>query len=80
MNLLNDVKTVCALLSISRTHLYEEIKRGRLSPVKSGNKTLFHRDELERYAASLHSPAALNAKAPLRLDATLIAGGDASAD
>lgn len=53
MNLLNDVKTTCQLLSIGRTHLYEEIKRGRIAPVKSGTKTLFHRKELERYAASL---------------------------
>ncbi len=53
MNLLNDVKTTCRLLSMSRTHLYEEIKRGRITPVKSGSKTLFHRAELERYAASL---------------------------
>lgn len=80
MNLLNDVKTVCALLSVSRTHLYEEIKRGRITPVKSGNKTLFHRDELERYAANLYSPKAANATATVRLDAMLIAGGDASAD
>lgn len=61
MNLLNDVKTTCQLLSMSRTHLYEEIKRGRLTPVKSGAKTLFHKAELERYAASLarseHHPA-----------------------
>ena len=53
MNLLNDVKTTCRLLSMSRTHLYEEIKRGRITPVKSGRKTLFHRVEVERYAASL---------------------------
>ena len=53
MNLLNDVKTTCQLLSMSRTHLYEEIKRGRIAPVKSGTKTLFHKTELERYAASL---------------------------
>lgn len=53
MNLLNDVKTTCKLLSMSRTHLYEEIKRGRITPVKSGSKTLFHHAEIERYAASL---------------------------
>lgn len=56
MNLLNDVKSTCRMLSISRTYLYSEIKRGRLTPLKCGTKTVFHRDELERYAAHLRSP------------------------
>ena len=75
MNLLNDVKTTCRLLSMSRTYLYNEIKRGRLTPLKSGTKTVFHRDEIERYAAHLQSPVAAS-----RLDASLVAGGAAAAD
>ena len=53
MNVLNDVKTTCRMLSISQTTLYEEIKGGRIVPVKIGTRTLFHRDEVQRYVASL---------------------------
>lgn len=53
MNLLNDVTSTCRLLSMSKTHLYDEVKRGRIKAVKSGTRTFFHRAEIERYAASL---------------------------
>lgn len=53
MNVLNDVKTTCQLLSMSRSALYEAMAAGLIRAVKIGRKTLFHRDEIERFAASL---------------------------
>jgi excisionase family DNA binding protein len=53
MNILNDVKTTCELLSMSRSALYEAMASGLIHAVKNGRKTLFHRDEIERFAASL---------------------------
>lgn len=53
MNLLNDVKATCRLLSMSRSALYEAIKEGRISALKNGKRTLFHRDGIERFAARL---------------------------
>jgi excisionase family DNA binding protein len=38
---------------MSRTALYAAIKQGRIKAVKNGFRTLFHRDEIERFAASL---------------------------
>ncbi|WP_415018688.1 helix-turn-helix domain-containing protein [Aestuariivirga sp.] len=45
------VPEACHLLRISRTVLYEHIARGTLKPIKRGRRTLFHRDEVERFAA-----------------------------
>lgn len=56
MQLLNDVEATCALLSIARTSLYAEVRAGRIATVKRGKRTFFHRDEIERYVASLARP------------------------
>ncbi|MFN2099616.1 helix-turn-helix domain-containing protein [Altererythrobacter sp. MF3-039] len=53
MNVLNDVKTTCRQLSMSRSALYVAVKEGRISALKNGNRTLFHRDEIERFAGRL---------------------------
>jgi excisionase family DNA binding protein len=53
MNVLNDVKTTCQLLSMSRSALYEAVKEGRIRALKNGSRTLFHRDEIERFAGLL---------------------------
>jgi excisionase family DNA binding protein len=56
MNVLNSVRDTCRFLCMSRTALYANVRSGRIRPVKQGSRTLFHRDEIERYAAQL--PAA----------------------
>jgi excisionase family DNA binding protein len=53
MQILYDVREACGLLSLSRSALYRAIKDGRIRPLKNGKRTLFHRDELERFVASL---------------------------
>ena len=53
MNILFDVKHTCGMLSMSRTGLYDALKTGRIKALKSGKRTLFHRDEIERFVASL---------------------------
>lgn len=53
LNLLNDVKATCQLLSMSRSALYEALKQGRIAAVKNGSRTLFHRSEIERFASNL---------------------------
>ena len=53
MNVLNDVKTTCQLLSMSRSALYLAVKEGRICALKNGTRTLFHRDEIERFAGRL---------------------------
>jgi hypothetical protein len=60
MNILNDVKATCRLLSMSRSALYVAKAEGRIIPVKNGSRTLFHRDEIERFAASLKKFRKLN--------------------
>lgn len=55
MNVLNDIKTTCQLLSMSRSALYAAVKEGRICALKNGNRTLFHRDEIEKYAERLPS-------------------------
>jgi len=47
------VHEICGILNMSRTALYAAIKQGRIKAVKNGFRTLFHRDEIERFAASL---------------------------
>lgn len=53
MNVLNDVKATCKLLSMSRSALYQAMKEGRICALKNGSRTLFHRDEIERFAGRL---------------------------
>ena len=53
MQILYDIKEACTLLSLSRSALYRAIKEGRIRPLKNGKRTLIHRDELERFVASL---------------------------
>lgn len=43
----------CRLLNMSRSKLYQEMDAGRLTWVKNGRRSFFHKDELERYAAAL---------------------------
>lgn len=57
MNVLNSVRDTCRLLCMSRTALYAAVRDGRIKPLKQGARTLFHRDEIERYAASLPAHA-----------------------
>lgn len=53
MNVLNDVKATCQLLSMSRSALYEAVKQGRICALKNGSRTVFHRDEIFRFAGRL---------------------------
>lgn len=53
MNVLFDVNTTACMLCMSRSTLYDALRLGRISAVKNGKRTLFHRDEIERFAASL---------------------------
>lgn len=53
MQILYDIKEACTLLSLSRSALYRAIREGRIRPLKNGKRTLIHRDELERFVASL---------------------------
>ena len=48
-----DVDEAAAVLCIGRSHLYAEIRRGRLRALKSATKTLIATDELRRYIATL---------------------------
>jgi excisionase family DNA binding protein len=43
----------CHIYNIGRTHLYEEIKSGRLAARKSGKRSLILRDDAERWARAL---------------------------
>jgi excisionase family DNA binding protein len=53
MQILYSVKEACRQLSVSRSSLYQAFKANRLRPVKYGKRTLIHRDELERFVATL---------------------------
>jgi hypothetical protein len=53
MNILFDIRAAAGALSMGRTRLFQEIKAGYITPLRHHPKVLFHRDELERYAASL---------------------------
>jgi excisionase family DNA binding protein len=46
------------VLNMSRSRLYEEMGSGRLRSVNNGRRRFIHRDELERYAASLKPTSA----------------------
>jgi hypothetical protein len=45
------------LLSIGRTSLYAAVKRGELTPVKFGKKTLFYAVDLAAFLTKLRDPA-----------------------
>jgi hypothetical protein len=47
------------LLSIGRTSLYAAVKRGELTPVKFGKKTLFYAIDLAAFLARLKGTAAI---------------------
>ncbi len=47
-----DIKSFCKAFNVSRSFAYEEIKAGRLKPVKCGRRTLIPRDHA---LAWLHS-------------------------
>jgi excisionase family DNA binding protein len=47
------VRETLELLSIGRTSLYDAVKRGELSPVKLGKKTLFYSDDLVAFLVLL---------------------------
>ncbi|OYU16443.1 MAG: helix-turn-helix domain-containing protein [Alphaproteobacteria bacterium PA4] len=53
MNILNTVKDTCSMLSMSRTTFYAIVKAGEIRAVKLGNRTLVHKDEIERFIGSL---------------------------
>jgi excisionase family DNA binding protein len=53
MNILNTVKDTCCMLSMSRTTFYATVKAGDIRAVKLGNRTLVHKDEIERFIGSL---------------------------
>lgn len=57
--LLHTITSACAMLGISRTRLFGEIKAGRIAAVKIGSRTMLKHAELERYVATLEdAPAA----------------------
>jgi excisionase family DNA binding protein len=53
VKILIDVEATCVMLSIARTTLYAEVRSGRITPIKRGKRTFFHRDEIKRYVAAL---------------------------
>ncbi len=55
------VGAFCAVYGIGRTKFYDEVRNGRLTPVKLGRKTLVPRGEARRWQASL--PAATSTAA-----------------
>lgn len=59
MKILNNVDDTCALLSIARSTLYAEVKKGNIVAIKRGKRTFFHQDEIARYVASLCEPKPL---------------------
>lgn len=44
-----DIPDACEVLRLSRSFIYEEIKRGRLRAVKCGRRTLIRRQDAEEY-------------------------------
>lgn len=44
------IKEACRALRVSRSHLYQRIKRRELATVKDGSRTFITGDELRRYA------------------------------
>jgi excisionase family DNA binding protein len=51
------VNETLELLSIGRTSLYAAVKRGELTPVKLGKKTLFCAADLAAFLTKLREPA-----------------------
>lgn len=51
------VRETLELLSIGRTSLYAAVKRGELTPVKFGKKTLFYAMDLAAFLRKLRSTA-----------------------
>ncbi|CAN5372647.1 hypothetical protein BH10PSE6_BH10PSE6_11650 [soil metagenome] len=47
------VQRFCHDRSLSKSTFYNEVKAGRIKPVKRGRRTLVHQDEAQRYDASL---------------------------
>lgn len=78
MNILYDVKAAAAALSMGRTRLFREIKTGAIRPLRHHPKVLFHRDELERYAAALRDGAESEPKVGVGMDPLLFAQEDRS--
>jgi excisionase family DNA binding protein len=52
------VRETIELLSIGRTSLYAAVRRGELTPVKFGKKTLFYAVDLAAFLARLKEAAA----------------------
>jgi hypothetical protein len=73
MNILYDVRAAAAALSMGRTLLFREIKAGRIKPLRHHPKVVFHRDELERYAAALRDSASTKQASFATLDPRMIA-------
>jgi excisionase family DNA binding protein len=48
-----DVEEATQVTPFGRSHIYNEIRRGRLRAVKSGGRTLILKSDLEQYMASL---------------------------
>jgi len=46
-----------AIVSLGRSHIYEEIKAGRLRTVKAGRRTLVLADDLQTWLLSLANAA-----------------------
>jgi excisionase family DNA binding protein len=51
------VEETVDLLSIGRTSLYAAVKRGELTPVKFGRKTLFYADDIAAFLTRLREAA-----------------------
>jgi excisionase family DNA binding protein len=45
------------LVSLSRSHIYEEIRAGRLRTVKAGRRTLVLAEDLRAWLQSLNDPS-----------------------
>lgn len=52
------VNEVLNEIGIGRSKLYDEIKKGRITPRKIGKKTIFLATEIERYLESLPKTSA----------------------
>jgi excisionase family DNA binding protein len=48
-----DVEEATQVTPFGRSHIYNEIRRGRLRAVKSGGRTLILKSDLEAYMANL---------------------------
>jgi excisionase family DNA binding protein len=56
------VRETLELLSIGRTSLYAAVKRGELTPIKFGNKTLFYATDLAGFLMRLKHPVSKSAQ------------------